>query len=47
MNYEIWYKDGAGNERRIAAFHYRFHAEKFIECESDYHKKRFILKVIE
>ena len=43
LPYEVWYKGLAGN-RRIAAFHMRFMAEKFVECQND--KERFYLVVL-
>ena len=31
MNFELWYKKGQKGERKIAAFHFRHHAEDFLE----------------
>ena len=31
MNFEVWYKKGTEQERKLAEFHFRFHAEKFID----------------
>lgn len=44
LPYEVWYKGPTGNQRRMAAFHMRFMAEKFIECQND--KERFYLVVL-
>lgn len=30
MTFEVWYKKGTPQERKIAEFRFRFHAERFI-----------------
>lgn len=47
LMYEVWYKSPTGRTRRMAAFHMRFMAEKFIECLSEKERESMYIVKIE
>ena len=47
INWEVWFTDTVNPEkkRRLAAFHFRFHAERFVESVSSHPGNYEIVKV--
>lgn len=48
LDFEVWYKVPNTNDsaRRIAAFHFRFSAEEFMENQSKSIRDNYYLKVV-
>lgn len=48
LNYEVWYRylDGK-TTRRMAAFHFRFEAEKYIELFPGNHNEQYYIVEVE
>ena len=44
MNFEVWFKKGTPQERKIAEFLFRFHATKFIFSQPHEEEYTLILK---
>jgi len=47
MNFEVWFLDFNGVRRRVAAFHYFYEAQKYVECFHWSNRDRFVIEEAE